>query len=252
MQLSQRQFKTFSDLVYSNCGIHLHAGKKHLLKARLAKRLRKTNIRSIDEYLQLVKSDGRELIRFLNAVSTNHTFFFREPRHFQYLHEGHRNIWCAASSSGEEPYSVAIYCLEKGFRPSILATDISTSVLQTGQSGIYHLSKTKNIPKRLLKKYFQRGRGKWEGFVRVKEELRRLVTFKRFNLLTDPSPSCQFDVIFCRNVLIYFDHAVKLRVVNKLYGALKKNGYFIIGGAESLSSLQHGYRYIEPSIYMKA
>ncbi len=251
MKITGKQFKKFSQLIYDQCGINLHEGKQQLLKTRLAKRLRRTGINSIDEYLKVLEIDDQELILFLDAISTNHTFFFRESGHFKYLQKKHLNIWCAASSSGEEPYSVAIDCLEKGFTPTILATDISTNVLQLGQRGVYPVERAKNVAQPLLGRYFQKGTGKWDGHIKVKNNLKRMVTFNRFNLISDQLPSKEFDVIFCRNVLIYFDNIVKTDVINKLFNALKWNGYFIIGGAESLSSLKHGYTYIEPSIYMK-
>ncbi|MBU0986953.1 MAG: protein-glutamate O-methyltransferase CheR [Proteobacteria bacterium] len=251
MQLTETQFKKFSNLVYQSCGINLHDGKQQLLQARLSKRLRSTGISCLDEYLKLLGNNGQELQHFLDAISTNHTFFFRESHHFERLHEGHSNIWCAASSSGEEPYSLAIYCLENGFRPTILATDISTKVLQIGEKGIYPVEKAQNVPSHILKKYFQKGQGKWNMHIRVKEELRSMVIFKRFNLLTDPPPLKEYDVIFCRNVLIYFDNIVKTKVVDKLYNVLKYQGYLIIGGAESLNNINHKYKYIHPSIYMK-
>ena len=252
MKISEKQFKQLSRLVYDQCGINLHDGKKQLLNARLSKRLRVTGIDSVNKYINLLEKDSKELIFFLDAVSTNHTFFFRESHHFGCLQKEHLNIWCAASSSGEEPYSIAIDCLEKGFRPNILATDISTNVLQLGEKGVYPFERAKSVAPHLLKKYFQKGTGKWNGFVKVKDILKRMVTFKRFNLISDPVPSKEFDVIFCRNVLIYFDNTVKIEVVNRLGNALKKNGYFIIGGAESLNNISHGYKYIKPSIYMKA
>lgn len=252
MQVNAKQFKKFSDIVYRECGINLHEGKQQLLQTRLSKRLRGTGIRIVDEYLKLLDNDDQELKNFLDAISTNHTYFFRENHHFECLHSGHLNIWCAASSSGEEPYSLAIDCLEKGFRPTILATDISTQVLQTGAQGIYSIEKAKNVPLNILKKYFQKGRGEWDAHVKVKNQIRRMVTFKRFNLLSDTPPREEFDVIFCRNVLIYFDNVVKVKVIDKLYNVLKLNGYLIIGGAESLNNIKHRYKYIKPSIYMKA
>ncbi|MDY7036896.1 MAG: protein-glutamate O-methyltransferase CheR, partial [Thermodesulfobacteriota bacterium] len=219
--------------------------------ARLAKRLHKTGINSVDEYLEVIESDEKELIKFLNAISTNHTFFFRESGHFEYLHKGHLNIWCAASSSGEEPYSVAIYCMEKGFRPAILATDISTNVLKIGKRGVYPFVRAKNVSPHILRRYFQKGHDKWAGYIRVKDEIKRMVTFKRFNLLSDSPPNEQFDVVFCRNVFIYFDQVVKEKVLNTLYSVLNWDGYFIIGGAESLNNIKHKFKYIKPSIYRK-
>ncbi len=251
MELTTGQFKRFSDLVYDECGINLHAGKKQLLQARLSKRLRSTGIGSVDAYLDVLDVDDQELMDFLDAVSTNHTYFFRESHHLDHLHDGHCNIWCAASSSGEEPYSVAINCMEKGFHPTILATDISSHVLRMGRNGIYPAERTKLVPHHLLKRYFQKGNGKFDRHVRVKENVKKAVTFKRYNLLTDPKPTEQFDVIFCRNVLIYFDNMVKTKVINKLYDVLKLNGLFIIGGAESLSNIEHKYTYVSPSIYRK-
>ena len=251
MHLTPKQFKVFSELVYQESGINLHDGKLQLLQARLAKRLRHTQIESVDDYLKCIESDPQELLNFIDAVSTNHTYFFRESHHFDFLQSEYATIWCAASSSGEEPYSLAIACMEKGFRPTILATDISLHVLQTAQRGIYPIERAKNIPQSILKKYFQKGQGKWGRHIRIKPEIQRLVTFKRFNLLTDTVPSQTYDTIFCRNVLIYFDNPTKETVVNKLHGALKLNGFFIIGGAESLNNIHHKYKYIRPSIYKR-
>jgi chemotaxis protein methyltransferase CheR len=251
MKLTARQFKRFSDLVYHECGINLHDGKEQLLKARLSKRLRKTGIKSIDEYLKVLKDDEQELVDFLDAISTNHTFFFRESHHFDYLKKDHTNIWCAASSSGEEPYSLAIHCMEKGFKPTILATDISTYSLLIAERGIYPMARAKNVAAPILRRYFQKGYGKWDEHIRVKDEIKKMVTIKRLNLLTDPLPRQEFDVIFCRNVLIYFDNNVKVEVINKLYRVLKWNGYLIVGGAESLNNVSHRYKYVKPSIYMK-
>lgn len=251
MELSQRQFKKFSDLVYHECGIFLHEGKQQLLSARLAKRLRRTGINSADEYLKVLKSDVQERIAFLDVISTNHTFFFRENHHFNILESQHRRIWCAASSSGEEPYSIAIHCLEKGFKPEIDATDISTNALSIGAEGIYPIEKVKSLPMYLLKKYFQKGQDKWEGYIRVKNELKQIVNFRRFNLTTDPDPQQEYDIVFCRNVFIYFDNQTKVKVVDKLYNVIREKGYLVIGGAESLNNLKHRFKYVKPSIYLK-
>ena len=251
MNITARQFKQFSDLVYDECGINLHDGKKQLLQARLSKRLRSTGITSVDAYLKAIDDDEKELLNFLDAISTNHTYFFREKHHFEYLMDGHYNIWCAASSSGEEPYSIAIDCLEKGFRPVILATDISNDVLEKGKNAIYPVERVKNVPPSILRKYFQKGQGKFDKYIRVKDEVRKMVTFQRFNLLTDLSPSQEFDVVLCRNVLIYFDNKTKTKVISRLYDVLKWQGLLIIGGAESLNNIIHRYKYISPSIYRK-
>ena len=252
MDLTETQFKKLRDLVYHECGINLHNGKRQLLQARLSKRLRKTGIQGAKEYLKVLETDQNELVHFLNAVSTNYTYFFRENHHFQVLESFQRSIWCAACSSGEEPYSVAMYCLEKGFSPSILATDISTDVLDRAKRAVYPLERARMVPVDILRKYFQKGSGKWEGFIRIKDSVRRMVSFRHLNLITDVLPVGQFDVIFLRNVLIYFDNDVKEKVVNRLYHLLRENGHFIIGGAESLSGIKHMFKYVRPSIYRKA
>ena len=251
MYITKKQFNQFSKIVYQECGINLHDGKQHLLQARLSKRLRATGITSISEYLTRINKDTHELVDFIDVISTNHTYFFREKHHFKHLDETHREIWCAASSSGEEPYSIAIHCLEKGFRPCIHATDISTNVLKKGRAGVFAMERAKSLAAPLLKSYFQKGIGRWEGHIRVKDDIRKMVTFQRYNLVTDAVPAKVFDIIFCRNVLIYFDNPTKAGVVNKLSNALKVGGYLIIGGAESLNNIEHCYTYVSPSVYQK-
>jgi len=251
MKMDKKQFQRIADLVYQHSGIHLHEGKESLLSARLAKRLRATGITLVEQYLKVLENDSQEMIAFLDAISTNHTFFFRESHHFALLQEKHAHIWCAASSSGEEPYSIAIHCRENGYAPVILATDLSTKVLATAAAGVYPIEKAKGIPSHLLKKYFQKGYGTFEGQIRVRGEIRKMVSFKRINLLQDPPPNQIFDVIFCRNVLIYFDKAAKEKVLDRLYQVLKQKGYLVVGGAESLSSVKHPYSYVKPSVYVK-
>lgn len=251
MSLTSKQFRMLRELVHAQCGIDLHDGKQQLLQARLARRLRATGIDDVDVYIRKLKEDSNELVRFLDAISTNHTFFFRESHHFQSLTPRHQRIWSAACSSGEEPYSIAIACLEMGFSPRIVATDISTRMLEVAQRGIYPMERVGNLPPRMLKKYFKKGYNRWENHVRVKDELRRCVSFQRFNLIGDAEADGQFDAIFCRNVLIYFDAPTKEKVVAKLYAALKSGGLLVIGGAESLNMLSHRFRYVRPSIYLK-
>ena len=250
-KLTDKQFRQYCDLVYREAGINLTAEKRELLNARLSKRLRKTGIEA-GAYFKRINEDPDELWRFLDAISTNHTYFFREAKSFRYLTPSHPDIWCAASSSGEEPFSLATYCLDRGFTPSILATDISISCLEKGRRAIYSKQALKNIPQHMLKAYFQKGRGKWDDYIKIKAEVTRLVQFKRFNLLKDsPDTGRLFDIVFCRNVMIYFDNPTKEFVVDKLCRVLKSGGYFIIGGAESLSGLDHGLKYVEPSVYLK-
>ena len=248
--ITKRQFKRYCDIVYNECGINLTEEKWQLLNARIEKRIRKLGVQP-EKYLSMIEKDPDELNSFLDAVSTNHTYFFRESKTFKFLDTSCRNIWCTACSSGEEPYSLLTYCLELGFEPSILATDISDSCLEKARRAIYPKKSLAHIPKHMIKRYFQKGVGKWEDHVRLKKHISRMVKFEKFNLLKDFPPSKNFDIIFCRNVMIYFDIPTKETVIHKLSKVLKPEGYFIIGGAESLNGLNHSMKYIEPSVYKK-
>ena len=248
--LTKRQFNKYCNIVYKESGIKLTEEKQELLNARIGKRTRKLGVQA-DKYLSIIEKDPVELNFFLDAISTNHTYFFRESNSFKVLDQSCKNIWCAASSSGEEPYSLAMYCLELGFAPSILATDISDSCLEKGRKAIYPKKCLSNIPKHMTRRYFQKGLGKWEDYVRVKNSVRKLVTFEKFNLLKDSPSSKTFDIIFCRNVMIYFDNPTKEAVLHKLTGVLKHGRHFIIGGAEGLSGINHNLKYMEPSVYKK-
>ena len=255
MVSANRQYKILQDLVYNECGINLHDGKLELLKARVAKRMRVTGIGSLDNYIELLGRDENEFLSFIDAVSTNHTFFFRENHHCEFLIQSVENsrylkIWSAASSSGEEAYSIAVQLSDKGFRFDILASDISNTMLNLGKRGIYHRDRVRLVPYQLLREYFQKGCDKWEGHLRIKKEMKNLVRFERHNLITDGSPGL-FDIIFCRNVMIYFDDNTRQKVVDKLYRALEKGGYLIIGAAEGLVGVNHSFMYVQPSIYRK-
>jgi len=248
--LSDRLFNQYCAFIYDQCGITLNEDKRELLNARLGKRLRSLNV-SAEQYLNIIRTDADELDRFVDAVSTNHTFFFRESSAFNVIDASCKDIWCAASSSGEEPYSLAAYCHHNGIGATILATDISTSCLERGRMGVYPIDRSKQIPIPILKQCFQRGTQQWQGMMRVKPEIKNRVRFERFNLLSDQVPNRTFDLIFCRNVMIYFDLPTKEKVVNKLCRVLHKGGYFIIGGAESLNGLDHKLTYVSPSVYRK-
>ncbi|MDY6879083.1 MAG: protein-glutamate O-methyltransferase CheR [Desulfatiglans sp.] len=255
LHLSKRQYQTLAQIVYDECGINMHAGKLQLLTTRVAKRLRATGIDSVDEYIGLLKKSENELVHYIDAVSTNHTFFFRENHHLEFVLKTVGNtcflrIWCAASSSGEEPYSLAVQLKHNGYKFEIYASDISTDMLSLAQRGVYHKSKLTLVPREILINYFQKGRGRWADHLKVKKEIMQLVSYDRHNLITDQSPGV-FDIIFCRNVMIYFDDDTKQKVVDKLYASLERNGYLIFGAAESLVGIQHSFKYIQPSIYMK-
>lgn len=272
MELKDTDFEKIRNLVYEQCGINLHDGKKELVKARLGKRLREGNYRSFSEYYRYVTTEEGtdELVAMIDSISTNLTSFFREESHFVRLRNivaailekaGSRgpapqfNVWSAGCSTGEEPYTIAITIKEAaGIRPvdaRIFATDISTKVLRIAEAGIYPEDRVKKINVPVLGKYFQIGTGRSSGYYRLKKDIRDIIVFQRFNLMEEFPSGLNFDVIFCRNVMIYFDKITQGRLVNKYYNSLKQNGYFFVGHSESLTGLQHPFKYIEPSVYQK-
>lgn len=248
--LTDKEFKQYCTIVYNECGIHLTGEKRQLLNARLSKRLRMLGVEA-NEYIRIIEQNPEERCRFVDAISTNHTFFFRQSKSFSHIDQSCKQIWCAAASSGEEPYSLAAYCHSRNIHASILATDISNTCLEKARRGIYPISSKNDIPADILKKCFQKGCKQWTGFMRVQPTIKEMVQFERYNLLDSNVPGRVFDIIFCRNVMIYFDSLTKETVVRNLTSALKPKGYFIIGGAESLSGLNHQLKYVEPSVYMK-
>ena len=259
--LTKKEFNDITALVYSTSGINLHEGKAELLKSKLAKRMRMTN-KSLKDYLSFLYADERELIDFIDTVTTNHSFFFRENKSIEYIIEQFKlnpdkkkefKIWCAACSTGDEPYSVAVQLENLGLSFSILATDISHTVLETAARGIYRMDKLQNVPLQLLHRFFQKGSGKFKGQIKVKKEISKHIIFKKFNLISDSVPQILFDAILCRNVMIYFDFQTSEKVIHKLYQALVPMGYFAIGNAESLMNMKHSYTPVKkiPSLYIK-
>lgn len=262
-EISTGELHAIIRLVYEKSGITLSEEKQTLIVGRLGKRLRTLRLKSYRDYLRVVAADqtGAELSLLLDAIATNHTSFFREPKHFAFLtehilpHLGNRGgspieVWSAACSSGEEPYTIAITMQEAGcddFR--LLASDLSTKALAAASAGVYRMSDVKTIPPPLLRKYFERGLGKQEGLARVSHDLRHRVEFKALNLLEVSSLGRQFDVIFCRNVMIYFDQAVQQRVVSMLERHLTPGGYLFIAHAESLNGIRHSLRSVAPAIF---
>ena len=269
--LSDRYFNHFSRLVYENCGINLHEGKKELLRARLGKRLRETGIRDFRAYWKFLTADetGEELVRMLDAVSTNLTSFFREEKHFHFLRESvlpsyvngktglkRLRLWSAGCASGEEPYSLGILLRENFGERSlldtkILATDISTKALAIAQRGVYPRHRLSNIPHVSIRKYFQRGCGTQEGNFRVKRQVRDMVEFRRFNLI-EPFPfRGVFHVVLCRNVMIYFRKKTQQLLIDKFYESLVDGGHLLIGHSETLMGIDHAFKYVMPSVYQK-
>ncbi len=272
-EMSESDYTNFSTLIYKKAGINLHEGKKSLLKARLTKYLRKTRFGSLEEYYQYLMNDdtGEEMVRLLDVISTNLTYFFREPKHYDFLrskalpqvlefsdslNKRAIRVWSAGCSSGEEAYSLGIVlnqflCSHEGLQIQILATDISTRVLKKATDGIYEKEKLEKIPYDLRSRYFQRGINKRSGYYRVKPQLRKMISFRRLNLMEPFPPGRTFQIIFCRNVMIYFDKHTQERIVQKFYGALEKGGFFFIGHSESLTNIKHAFQYIQPSVYRK-
>ncbi|MBN9694076.1 MAG: protein-glutamate O-methyltransferase CheR [Verrucomicrobia bacterium] len=269
--LSQGAYRLLVDLVYQHSRIRVGSDKQPMLANRLRRRLRELHLTSFDEYCaRLQSADGAEEIEHLvDLISTNHTRFFREPEHFTALSErilpewtsrlladrSPLRIWSAAASSGEEPYTLALTVADfaRAFPTldwQIEATDISQRVLQRARAGIYPLEAVESMPPEQLKRHFQRGVGTREGTVRVKAELRDRVRFQRVNLFQPeyPVPPEQH-VIFCRNVMIYFDLPSRATVVHKLSRHLAPGGYLVIGHSENLLGIPHRLEPLRHGIY---
>ncbi len=270
-ELSPREFARFRQLVHRHAGISLSEQKRELVQGRLAKILRERGLASFQEYYELVAGDasGVELAGLLDAVSTNQTAFWREPAHFQFLldelfpawrRERRGNLawrlWSAGCSTGEEPYTLAMVLQESLPETevqgcAILASDLNTQVLATAQAGVYPAERLSPLPLPWRRRYFLQGTGRWQGHFRVKPALRQRVKFFRFNLMDRFPFQEELDVIFCRNVMIYFDKQTQAELVSKFLGSLKPGGYLLIGHSESLCNLKHRFTYIRPAIYRK-
>jgi chemotaxis protein methyltransferase CheR len=272
-KLSDQDFKRLSEFIYGQYGIKMPPVKKVMLQSRLQKRLRELDITSFKEYVDYVFSeDGQdnEVIQMIDVVSTNKTDFFREPVHFDFLTtsvvpefmtNNNSNkvlkIWSAGCSSGEEPYTIAIAlseCKERipNFDFTVLGTDISSRILRTANDAIYKEPRIEELPIFYKKKYFLKSKDRNNPTVRVMQELRRKVFFKRLNFMDSNYGINEiFDVIFCRNVLIYFDRETQEKVINKLCTKLKTDGYFFLGHSESLTSMQAPLKQIRPTIFKK-
>jgi len=269
VELAEAQLDKISRMVKSMSGINLHDGKKELVKARLGKRLRKLGMRSFDHYIDYVSGDssGMELTAMLDAISTNLTSFFRESEHFDYIAEevfpklvasGQRRlrIWSAGCSTGEEPYSIAITAAEKipdldHWDARVLATDLSTNVLRQAMEARYPARKLDAMAPQLRHKHFVIEQSNKERFYRVADHIRRMVTFAHLNLMGTWPMRGPFDVIFCRNVMIYFDKPTRDKLVRRYWELLSPGGTLLIGHSESLTGIQHKFKYVRPTIYTK-
>lgn len=263
IHLTDREFKELVDYMKENFGINL-SKKRLLIESRLFSVLSEKKVSSFTEYFKMIRGNGSdELNTMLNKLTTNHTYFMREPRHFDFFRdevlpqlektnrEHDLRIWSAGCSTGEEAYTAVMvmkdYFGTRKWDYRTLATDISTRVLEEAKRGEYPEESLRDVPSRWKKCYF----GKEGRTYLLNEEVKREVIFKRLNLM-EPFPfSKPFDLIFCRNVMIYFDQETKDGLVAKFYSALKPGGYLFIGHSETIQRDSSGFRYIEPSIYQK-
>ncbi|MDD4910779.1 MAG: chemotaxis protein CheR [Sideroxydans sp.] len=242
-----QDFQRVSKMIHEHAGITLSDSKQELVYSRLSRRLRATGTRTFGEYLALLnKGNEKEWEAFVNSLTTNLTAFFREPHHFPLLAEhlqklgGSKPIvlWCSASSTGEEPYSMAMTAIETFGATSppvtIIATDLDTNVIETARNGVYPMERVEKLEPERLKRFFFRGEGSQQGFVKVRPELQRMITFRKLNLL-DANWSLHggLDAIFCRNVMIYFDKDTQLAILKRFAPLLNENGLMFAGHSEN-------------------
>lgn len=266
--MRQSTFNSFKDLIYEKCGIVLKEGKEAMVTARVSKRMRALKFKTPEKYLDYLNQRGNreEFVELIDAISTNTTSFYREKDHFDRMKEvldewvdrgiPRIRIWSAAASTGEEPYTLAITLLEategKVRDIKILATDINTEVLAKCKEGIYRADKVDPVPAMLRQKYFDAITVDGEKCFQAKDKLKKVLTFARLNLAKPPFPMTgPFDLIFCRNVMIYFDNAVRNRLLIEAHRMLKPNGYFFTGHAEGLVGLDTPLRRVAPSVYIR-
>ncbi|MBD3169762.1 MAG: methyltransferase domain-containing protein [candidate division Zixibacteria bacterium] len=266
--MQRSTFNKIRNLIYDISGISLSEDKYALVNARVAKRMRVLEIADHKNYLEYVISDdsGIELQHLMDVISTNVTSFYREADHFDYLRSALKQwtesglrrlrIWSAASSTGEEPYTIAIEVRELiGQRPmdvKILATDISSAVIKKAIKGEYEEEKVAPISRGVRAKYFTMVKTHNGALYRAKDELKRMLSFRMFNLTHQPFPlRGPLDVIFCRNVMIYFDRDLRARLVKEFHRLLKPKGYLFVGHAESIAGMSEGFKVVKPSIYIK-
>jgi len=270
ISLSDEEFEKLRDLVYKISGISLANTKKELVISRFSKRVKALKLNSFSDYYELLVSPGgfSEVQNFINSITTNKTDFFRESHHFDFIVSTFIpqivaagkpvvRIWSAACSTGEEPYTIAMVmskylCEPHGIPVKILATDIDTNVLKTAARGVYDSHAIGQVPEKYLKRYFLRGKDDNFGLYKIKEEIRKMVTFKQLNFIAPEYPiTSTFDIIFCRNVIIYFSPETKKMVVGKLFRYLNEGGYIMMGHSETLFNMIEGLVYLKNTVYQK-
>jgi chemotaxis protein methyltransferase CheR len=272
--LTDADYTRITQLVYKHSRINLGNGKRELVSSRLGKRLRLTGCSSYSEYCEFLggASGEDEINNLVDAISTNHTFFFREKKHFEFmegavLHDFHNNpqfrgdgcfrCWSAAASTGEEPYSIAITLAmhadkNPGFRWEMECSDISRTAMDSAIEGIYPAVRLDDVPPEMKKRFFQRGIGSQVGRYRVKQELRGNMNWHLMNLFQSVYPfDKKFQVIFCRNVMIYFDKESQEALVQRMSRMLMPGGYLKVGHSESLAGIKHDLKAVRPAVYRK-
>lgn len=259
---TEKDFKRVCDLIYQHAGISLKASKQDMVYSRLARRLRANGIDNFRDYLTLLESDNKiEWEAFVNSLTTNLTSFFREPHHFPLLAElaasnkrQRLSLWCSAASTGEEPYSMAMTMVDVfgSFAPpvTIIASDVDTSVLAKAEEGVYPLERVEKLAADVVKKFFLRGTGAQSGLVRVRPELRAMITFRPLNLLANDWPiHGPLDAIFCRNVMIYFDKQTQLKILQRFAPLLQPEGLLFAGHSENFHNAGHLFRLRGKTVY---
>lgn len=260
--IKDEHFRKIADILYDYAGIYVNESKKELVRTRILKRINEIGLSSFDDYMKKIDFDLSERYMMIDILTTNKTDFFREIEHFKFMREnifpfykGKKiRIWSAGCSYGKEPYSIAIELIEY-FKnepdKKILATDISRRMINTAKAGVYEEDDiTEEINPDYLKRYFELY-NKNEKLYKIKEEVKSYVSFAVLNLMDEWPMKGPFDIIFCRNVMIYFDRKTQENLINRFYNIISDGGYLFVGHSESLNSMNHNYKYIEPAVYRK-
>ncbi len=270
-QLTDSEFKYFQDLAKQITGIALADNKRELVYGRISRRLRSLSLDSFTDYIKVLeRKDPTELEQFSNMITTNLTSFFRESHHFDYLKNTvipglmkvrksrkKIRIWSAGCSTGEEPYSIAITLLNSisninSWDVKILATDLDSEVLSQAASGVYEVDRLNGLQKPILERYFMKGVGKNSGYAKVKDEVKSLVDFKQLNLMNTWPFNEPLDIVFCRNVVIYFDQATQTRLFSRFYDVLAEDGRLFVGHSEALYKVTNKFELLGKTVYKKA
>jgi chemotaxis protein methyltransferase CheR len=272
-ELTKDEFQLIADIAYQRWGLSLPVTKMPMVSGRMASYARRTGVNSVEEFIRRLQNDESEqdLLAIFDMLSTNVTSFFRDPEHFNYLErefytglsrgnttipDRRIRIWSAACSTGAEPYSLAIHALENlagidGWDVQILATDLSQSALAVARRGVYPADMVRSLDPELVARHFLKGTGPSAGYVKVAPKVRELVTVAGLNLMEPWPMRGPMQVIFCRNVMIYFDNPTKQRLVDRMYDLLDPGGLLVLGSAETLGGLSSRFEHVQPSIYRK-